>query len=207
MGTFKENMSRFRSLLEDGNLQTAYQEFMRFFSDLRRHFENNNPGFSVPTNIYYGYMDMTYFAIITPLLTSHNLKVGVVFDYAHCKPVPMHAFRFSRVLVRKKRFGTHAQEGMFSLSGPGIRSNHRVSGCHIADITPTLLYLLGQPVPEDFDGRAITDIFEENYIRNHPVEYTEPEEIKLHRSNQEETYSAEESAAVAARLRDLGYME
>jgi hypothetical protein len=131
----------------------------------------------------------------------------IVFDYIHCKPVPMPAFRFSRVMARKSRFGTHAQEGMFSLNGPGIRSNHRVNGCHIADITPTLMYLLGQPIPEDFDGEVMTKIFEENYIQNQPARYSKPSEIKLCRGNQEDTYSPEEAAAVAARLRDLGYME
>ena len=56
---------------------------MEYIRGLRAHFKKKYPQFSVPTNIYYGYMDMTYFAILTPLTRAHNLKIGVLFEYAN----------------------------------------------------------------------------------------------------------------------------
>ena len=67
MGAFEKSMRKLKTMLEDGYLQEAYRGLMEYIRGLRAHFKKKYPQFSVPTNIYYGYMDMTYFAILTPL--------------------------------------------------------------------------------------------------------------------------------------------
>jgi hypothetical protein len=76
-------MVTFRRQLEGGDLIEAYQGLMAFFRELRSHFKKTYPHYSVPSNIYYGYLDMTYFAVIPPALKPHKLKIAIVFDYEH----------------------------------------------------------------------------------------------------------------------------
>lgn len=83
MKSLQAAMATFKDQLEDGELIMAYQGLMAFFRELRTHFEKNHPNYAVPGNIYYGYLDMTYFAVIPPTLKSHKLKIAIVFDYEH----------------------------------------------------------------------------------------------------------------------------
>jgi predicted AlkP superfamily phosphohydrolase/phosphomutase len=49
----------------------------------------------------------------------------------------------------------HSQYGLFILRTPGGPSGERVSGLRIYDGAPTILSLLGLPVPADMEGRAV----------------------------------------------------
>jgi hypothetical protein len=71
----------FKEELQKGQIIEAYQGLMAYFRQLRTHFEKSFPDFDVPGNIYYGYLDMTYFSILPPFLKSRGLKVAVVFVY------------------------------------------------------------------------------------------------------------------------------
>ena len=51
----------------------------------------------------------------------------------------------------------HGPEGVFILYDPRRRSGRTVSGMTYLDVAPTLLKLLGLPVPADFRGRSILD--------------------------------------------------
>lgn len=46
--------------------------------------------------------------------------------------------------------------------GAGLRRNHRIQGpVHITDVAPTVLYLLGIPIPEQWQGQVIGEILAE----------------------------------------------
>jgi predicted AlkP superfamily phosphohydrolase/phosphomutase len=101
--------------------------------------------------------------------------------------------------------GTHRLEGILAVSGCGIKRGVQVRGAHIADLAPTILYMMGQPIPNDMDGRVLTEIFEPDYNERHPVSYrtvSPAEEVA-----EAATYSAEESEIIRKRLQDLGYVE
>ena len=51
----------------------------------------------------------------------------------------------------------------------GGSSGARVEGMGIEDVMPTLLWLLGAPVPADLDGRVRTDLLEESAAAALPV--------------------------------------
>ena len=74
-------MRVFKELVQHGEIITAYQGLMHYFRDLRTHFEKRYPDISVPGNIYYGYLDMTYFALMPESLKSRKLKIALVFVY------------------------------------------------------------------------------------------------------------------------------
>lgn len=75
------SMEYFKALLEDGRIIDAYQGLTAYFRHLRSHFESTFPHYEVPGSIYYGYLDMTYFSILTPALKDRLLKVAVVLVY------------------------------------------------------------------------------------------------------------------------------
>jgi len=81
MGSFQDYMNEFKIQIKKGDIVQAYQGLMDYFRDLRSHFVNKFPTYSVPGNIYYGYMDMTYFAIIPESFQSHDLKIAIVFVF------------------------------------------------------------------------------------------------------------------------------
>ena len=67
--------------------------------------------------------------------------------------------------------GTHRLHGVFMLSGPGIVPDSDLGETGIMDLAPTLLHLLGLPVPEDMDGHVVQAAFTDeapgsNYIRH-----------------------------------------
>ncbi|MDE2975924.1 MAG: alkaline phosphatase family protein [Acidobacteriota bacterium] len=54
----------------------------------------------------------------------------------------------------------HGPPGVLLLYGPGIRRGHRLESSHVFDVFPTVLALLGLPVPEDAEGRVLKGAFE-----------------------------------------------
>ena len=56
-------------------------------------------------------------------------------------------------------------------SGPQIQSGQLTQEVFIQDITPTLLYLMGVPIPECYDGRVISELFSDVYRTEHPEQY------------------------------------
>ena len=54
----------------------------------------------------------------------------------------------------------HGPDGVLLLYGPGIRRGHRLESSHVLDVFPTVLALLGLPLPEDAEGRVLEDAFE-----------------------------------------------
>jgi hypothetical protein len=74
-------MVELKKQLEKGTIQKAYQGLMEYFMELRTHFQKKYPDHFVSSSLYYGYMDMTYFAFIPPSLKERKLKPAIVFVY------------------------------------------------------------------------------------------------------------------------------
>ena len=81
MQPLQENMVEFKKQLEKGSIQKAYQGLMDYMMSLRNHFFNKYPDYSVPGNLYNGYLDMTYFSILPRSLKDRDLKIAIVFLY------------------------------------------------------------------------------------------------------------------------------
>jgi hypothetical protein len=79
MGSFTKSMNEYKKQLRMGYIQEAYQGLMGFFRDLRSHFKNSYPDYSVSGSIYYGYMDMTYFSLFPESFKHRKLKIAIVF--------------------------------------------------------------------------------------------------------------------------------
>ena len=51
-----------------------------------------------------------------------------------------------------KRSGSHVHRGFLMAPEPGVGAGARLPEAHALDIPPTILTLLGAPVPAHFDG-------------------------------------------------------
>jgi predicted AlkP superfamily phosphohydrolase/phosphomutase len=49
----------------------------------------------------------------------------------------------------------HAQMGMYVYSHPSLQPRGRVDDASLYDVAPTVLAMLGEPVPSDMKGRAL----------------------------------------------------
>jgi len=79
MELFHEYMTEYNKQLKRGYIQEAYQGLMDYFRGLRSYLKNKYPEYLVSSNIYYGYMDMTYFSFFPKTLKHRNLKIAIVF--------------------------------------------------------------------------------------------------------------------------------
>jgi predicted AlkP superfamily phosphohydrolase/phosphomutase len=52
----------------------------------------------------------------------------------------------------------HSQHGIFIMKAPGIQGGRKLEGLHIMDGAPTILSLLGIPVPAEMEGKSVLDI-------------------------------------------------
>lgn len=98
--------------------------------------------------------------------------------------------------------GTHRPDGVLIATGPGVAQGRRVNA-HIADCAPTILALLGVPVPDDMDGRVVEDLF----AQAPRVEREAAASAARSTKPDEEIYSEEDLQKITERLTDLGYLQ
>jgi predicted AlkP superfamily phosphohydrolase/phosphomutase len=55
--------------------------------------------------------------------------------------------------------GSHRTDGVLLAKGPGIAKHKKIEGSKIIDLTPTWLYLLNQKIPNNMEGKVISDLF------------------------------------------------
>lgn len=101
--------------------------------------------------------------------------------------------------------GVHAPDGILIAHGPALDGRATLEGANIADLAPTLLHLLGEPVPQDMSGRVLTELFSPAFLAANPLRYTDgsgPREVAP-----QSPYTAQEQRQAEQHLRELGYLE
>lgn len=78
MDSLDEQIQEYRNQLQKGYLQKAYQGIMTFMSSLKTYLEKSYPDY-VSSGLYFGYMDMTYFAFTPSNLKKKKLKIAIVY--------------------------------------------------------------------------------------------------------------------------------
>lgn len=98
--------------------------------------------------------------------------------------------------------GTHRREGLFALAGPSAAESVSISA-DILDVAPTILYLLGQPIPSMFEGRLLEEALSPELLDRRVPEVRD---VELAGTSAAASRYADDEA-VKRRLRDLGYFE
>jgi predicted AlkP superfamily phosphohydrolase/phosphomutase len=99
--------------------------------------------------------------------------------------------------------GSHRHDGVFALRGPAARAARL--DARIEDVAPTILYLLGEPIPPELEGRVLLEGIDEALLDERLPEYSEEEATVAVGGRR--VYAADAGDEVEARLRGLGYVE
>jgi predicted AlkP superfamily phosphohydrolase/phosphomutase len=120
---------------------------------------------------------------------------------------PVVSFTGGRAISAGEWGGTHAREGILVFRGKPFHEGKKLEQVEIVDLAPTLLHILGLPIPEDMDGRVLHEGFKAEFAATHSIATQAHGASDDEASPQERTYSDEEAVKVEERLRGLGYIE
>lgn len=67
----------------------------------------------------------------------------------------------------------HSEIGVLAAAGPGVRKRASVADASVLDLAPTVLAILGVPVPRDMEGFVATDMLDPRFLEHHPVTYSD----------------------------------
>jgi predicted AlkP superfamily phosphohydrolase/phosphomutase len=138
------------------------------------------------------------------------------------RTIGLHDFTTNRVV--SKAFGPtgdHRMEGILIASGPAFRPGAVPSGADLLDIAPTVLHLMGVPVPDDMDGRVLHELLDPSAdvdpADQAPIAVAAgslyqstlaalPSSFEGLAGALPSSYNEEDDASVQQRLADLGYL-
>jgi predicted AlkP superfamily phosphohydrolase/phosphomutase len=100
--------------------------------------------------------------------------------------------------------GEHTMDGIFMAAGPSIQSRATVRDANLIDLAPTLLYLMGVPIPEDMEGRVLSQAIHQEWLATSPIHRTSK---TLSGYETQQRLTDEEEKEITDRLAGLGYVE
>jgi predicted AlkP superfamily phosphohydrolase/phosphomutase len=135
----------------------------------------------------------------------------VLTDWRY-RTIGLHDFTTNKVITPAfGPTGDHRLEGILIATGPAFQVGAEPRGAALLDVAPTVLHLLGVPVPDDMDGRVLTELLE-------PMPSPSAHELALEPAfagapaigvstvPTDSAYSDDDDAAIQQRLADLGYL-
>ena len=101
----------------------------------------------------------------------------------------------------RMRTGDHDEYGLFAAYGKNI--NNINIDADIYDIMPTILYIMGLPIPEDVDGHVLTEIINNDFVEKNQIKF---ERTRKRAVSENKVLDKEEQKAVEQHLKNLGYL-
>jgi predicted AlkP superfamily phosphohydrolase/phosphomutase len=123
----------------------------------------------------------------------------LVFSFTRGITEPTNSLGHTLVEPTGWKSGDHRVEGIIVACGPSVRSGQRIDGARLVDIAPTVLHVLGAPVPEDVDGQVLERLFATSLG-------TVRSAAPAARDGLDTDYSREDQLDIEERLRSLGYL-
>jgi len=84
MDSLGDLVREYTNQLNKGYIQAAYRGIMSFMSDLRTDLSSKYPDY-LTGSLYFGYMDMTYFAFSPVAFRDQRLKIAIVYLHKESK--------------------------------------------------------------------------------------------------------------------------
>lgn len=104
--------------------------------------------------------------------------------------------------IPEEKEGGHRPTGVFLAMGQNIDQGVQTRSADVVDVVPTILHSLVEPVPENADGRVLTEIFAPT---SDPAE--SPVRSKVYEKDTDSSADYDDTDNVTERLRGLGYIE
>ena len=90
------------------------------------------------------------------------------------------------------------------MAGPAVRPAGYIGNqASLPDLAPTILHLMGFPVPEDMDGKVLADLF----LEHKEVKFVQGNAEALNLPTVENELSPEQEQELIQQLKNLGYLE
>jgi hypothetical protein len=103
---------------------------------------------------------------------------------------------------------SHRLDGVLMMSGGPVLKEHAFDGARIIDVAPTVLYLMGLPIPDDMDGRVLVESLDEEFVEANPIEFEAIEaDTEETADDAKQGFTQDESELIAKRLQALGYIK
>ncbi len=119
--------------------------------------------------------------------------------YAFYTPLIKDMKIFHKVKVEHyERVGTHDLNGVLVIKGNNIKNRMDIQA-DIVDVAPTVLSILGLPIPEYMDGRVLKEVF----IKKPKIKF---EETRLPETVKSKEHLEDDEKEIEKRLKDLGYL-
>jgi len=100
----------------------------------------------------------------------------------------------------------HKLDGILMMFGKHIKKGEHILGARIIDIAPTILCLSRVPIPENMDGKVLTEILDDKFLKSNPIKYFDSDvDDDLNESG--DVYTEKEKELIKERLSGLGYIE
>ncbi|MFH0832886.1 MAG: alkaline phosphatase family protein [Candidatus Aenigmatarchaeota archaeon] len=99
--------------------------------------------------------------------------------------------------------GNHQMNGIIMMMGKNIKSDYLIKNAKVVDVAPTILYLMGEAIPKNMDGRILVEAIDKNFTAKTPIRYSEE---KIDSSSQSSTIDQQQVDDMKEMLRRLGYL-
>jgi predicted AlkP superfamily phosphohydrolase/phosphomutase len=105
--------------------------------------------------------------------------------------------------------GFHRMDGVWMVLGDGVEVSAQIDGAGIEDVCPSVLYALGESIPEGLDGAVLKKCWTTDFLEQHPIH----EKSGLNRRHALPLSTASADAGrpsdddLSDRLAALGYMD
>lgn len=106
-----------------------------------------------------------------------------------------------------QKSGTHHIKGILIAKGPEIKNQKSFQGARILDLAPTILYLLGESVPEDMDGGILENIIHDRFLSQNPTRFGSEYHVEEETTPSGSGYAEREEKYIRDKLRGLGYID
>ncbi len=97
--------------------------------------------------------------------------------------------------------GVHKKEGIYIISGKNIKKGYGGDQIAAVDVAPTVLYILGEKIPDDLDGRILDGIFQNDHLNTYPPRFVDGSYGKR------EAETRKMDPSVVEQLKSMGYLD
>ena len=132
-------------------------------------------------------------------------KEGVVISGLTCKGDDGADITVDEIYETDLRTGNHTPFGIFIAKGKNIKSGLEIKNAEIIDLAPTILHLMGSPIPKDMDGKVLEEIFTDEFLKSNHINYMEEKDDSG--ESKASNYNESDEKKVEDHLRGLGYLE
>lgn len=105
---------------------------------------------------------------------------------------------------------SHRLDGVLMMSGGPIHADFSFKNAKIVDVTPTVLYLMGLPIPDDMDGRVLVEAIDPEFLAVNPIRFEAVDDGESYGDDGDGapvSFTEDESELIAKRLQALGYIK